>query len=303
MTDTPDDRLTARYGRQQQWSPDGNTWNDTLDTILRHRSVRLWQDRGIDDTTLNTLTAAAQSAATSSNKQVVSVVAVRDDGIKQEIAGIGKQMSTHVATAPAVLVWLIDFSQPRFLAQQVRDAAGADGDDEEIHGVAKRPPHDLGALDYLDEPMMAALDIGIAAQNAVVAAESLGLGTVYLGSLRNDIERIQEILGLPETVVPFLGLAVGWGDPEENAGVKPRLPRELFLHHDRYNNRADAAGAAERAELLDGYNEALAGYFSRYGQHPQWSAQTLTRMSGRSATRTKRQFLRRILEKAGFGLR
>lgn len=294
------DALTARYGRTPNWSIHSNP---TIDTILRHRSVRLWQERDLDDITLNTMVAAAQSAATSSNKQIVSVVAVRDTVIKREIASIGKQMSTHVATAPAVLVWLIDFSQPRFLAAQEAARPEEDGEAESVHGVSARPPHDLGALDYMDEPMMAALDIGIAAQNAVVAAESLGLGTVYLGSLRNDIERIQEILHLPESVVPFVGLAVGWGDPAENAGVKPRLPAELFVHHDHYNDRRNPAGVAERTRLLEDYNEALASYFARYGQHPQWAAQVLTRMSGSSATRTKRQFLRRILEKAGFGLR
>lgn len=300
MTDHDADRLTARYGRAQDWTTHST---ETIDIILRHRSVRMWQDRQLDDTTLDTLIASAQSAATSSNKQVVSVVAVRDETIKREIASIGKQMSTHVATAPAVLVWLIDFSHHRFLADREAARPQEDGDAESVHGVSARPPHDLGALNYLDEPMMAALDIGIAAQNAVIAAESLGLGTVYLGSLRNDIERIQEILHLPETVVPFVGLAVGWGDPEENAGVKPRLPKQLVLHHDRYNDRADAAGSAERAALLEDYDDALGEYFSRYGQHPQWSAQTLTRMSERSATRTKRHLLRRILEKAGFSLR
>ncbi|HIW92037.1 MAG TPA: nitroreductase family protein [Candidatus Corynebacterium avicola] len=294
------DPLSARYGRDQDWEVASN---DTVDALLRHRSVRLWLDREVDDTALNSMLAAAQSAATSSNKQVVSVIAVRDAAVKQAIASIGKRMSSHVATAPVLLVWLIDFSQHRFLAEREAARGPADGDAEEVHGVSSRPPHDLGALDYLDEPMLGALDIGIAAQNAVVAAESLGLGTVYLGSLRNDIEQVQEILDVPETVVPFLGLAVGWGDPAENAGVKPRLPRELVVHHDRYNRREDAAGQAERARLLADYDDALENYFARYGSHPQWSAQTLHRMSEAAATKTRRHLLRRILEKAGFTLR
>ena len=302
MSDTRS-ALSTRYGRDQDWTVASN---ETVDTLLRHRSVRLWLDREVDETALNTMIAAAQSAATSSNKQVVSVIAVRDAAIKQAIASIGKRMSSHVATAPVLLVWLIDFSQHRFLAEREAARAAEDGENgaaEEVHGVSSRPPHDLGALEYLDEPMLAALDIGIAAQNAVVAAESLGLGTVYLGSLRNDIAQVQEILDIPETVVPFLGLAVGWGDPAENAGVKPRLPRELFVHHDRYNRREDAAGQAERTRLLADYDDALEDYFSRYGSHPQWPAQTLHRMSGTAATRTKRHLLRRILEKAGFQLR
>lgn len=302
MTDrnpTPDERLTARYGRPQPWSADipPETWNDTVDTIVGHRSVRLWQDRDIDDTTLRTVLAAAQSAPSSSNKQTVSVVAVRDPDVKEALAGIGKRMSSHVATAPVLLVWLIDFSRIRRLAERARLAAEENsGEAEEVHGVSSLPPTDLGALDYLDEPVTTVLDIGIASQTAAVAAESLGLGTVFLGSMRNDIPAVQEILGTPEDVVPFLGLALGWGDPAENAGVKPRLPEKLFVHHDRYDARA-------QDELLDDYDDALTTYFSRYGQHPQWSAQTLHRVSDAAATKTKRHLLRDFLTKAGFGLR
>ncbi|MGN0097662.1 MAG: nitroreductase family protein [Corynebacterium sp.] len=300
---TPDHRLTERYGQPQPWSP--TEWNDTLETITAHRSVRLWQDREVDDTVLSTILAAAQSAPSSSNKQTVSVVVVRDHAVKEQLAGIGKRMSSHVATAPVLLLWLVDFSQIRFHATQAEQAAetGTPGDATEIHGVSSLPPHDLGSLDYLDEPVTSVLDIGIASQTAAVAAESLGLGTVYLGSMRNDIGAVQEILGIPQDVVPFLGLAVGYGDPEENAGVKPRLPMELVVHHDRYNARSDEAGAQERTRLLADYDEALADYFARYGQHPRWSDQTLHRVSQKAATKTKRHLIRQFLEKAGFGLK
>lgn len=155
--------------------------------------------------------------------------------------------------------------------------------------------------------MTSVLDIGIISQTAAIAAESLGLGTVFLGSMRNDIGAVQEILGVPQDVVPFLGLAIGYGDPSENAGVKPRLPMELFVHHDHYNDRggdeAGSAGERERAALLADYDEVLGAYFARYGQHPQWSTQTLHRVSDKAATKTKRHLLRRFLERAGFALR
>ncbi|MEJ6548845.1 nitroreductase family protein [Corynebacterium sp. USCH3] len=305
MTDrpTPDCRLTDRYGREQRWSP--TRWNDTLETVTAHRSVRLWLDRDVDETTLTTVLAAAQSAPSSSNKQTVAVVAVRDRAVKEQLASIGKRMSSHVATAPVLLVWLVDFSQIRFHAAQAGKAAAAETSDDagEIHGVSSQPPHDLGSLDYLDEPVTSVLDIGIASQTAAIAAESLGLGTVYLGSMRNDIGAVQEILGIPQDVVPFLGLALGYGDPEENAGVKPRLPMDLVVHHDRYDDRSGEDGEQERARLLADYDDALAAYFSRYGQHPQWSTQTLHRVSEAAATKTKRHLIRQFLEKAGFGLR
>lgn len=301
---SPADRLSARYGHPVRWAPepDGHSWNSTLDLLLRHRSVRRWLDHPVDRQTLRTVIAAAQSAPSSSNKQVVSVIAVEDPELRRQLARIGRQMSSHIEQAPVTLVWLIDVSQARFLAgREAADpttAAVPAG-----HGTAAQLPTDLGALDYLDEPMMAALDIGIAAQNAAVAAESLGLGTVFLGSLRNDIPEVQRILGIPEDVVPFVGLEIGHPDPSENAGVKPRLPMELFLHHDRYNSRTDAAGTEERARLLDDYDSALGIYFSRYGAHPRWSHQLLNRMTAGATEKSKRRLLRAVLEKAGFGLR
>ncbi len=298
----PGDRLTARYGRHlpRVPQPDSTAWNATVDALLAHRSVRKWLDRPVDEDQLLTVTAAAQSAPTSSNKQVVSVIAVEDADLRRQLARVGGRMSSHVENAPVVLVWLIDFSHGRFLAQREQahpsDVAGG-------HGTAGRVPTDLGALDYIDEPMMAVLDIGIAAQNAAVAAESLGLGTVFLGSLRNDIDEVRRILDIPEHVVPFVGLELGHPDPTENAGVKPRLPMELFLHRNRYNRREDAAGAAERSRLLGSYDDVLGTYYSRYGSHPRWSHQLLNRLTSTATEKSKRRLLRDVLRRAGFGLR
>jgi nitroreductase len=301
----PASRLAARYGTPADFTPP--TWNPVLDLLLRHHSVRQWLPGEIDEPTLRTVIAAAQSAPSSSNKQVVSVIAVRDPESRRRLAAVGRQMSSHIVDAPVTLVWLIDYSHGRFLASRARgtvDATSGADAGSQGHGVAGTPDTDLGALDYLDEAMAAAADIGIAAQNAAVAAESLGLGTVFLGSIRNDLDEVRAILDVPETVVPFLGLELGHPDPEENAGVKPRLPMDLFLHHDSYARTGDDGGDrdARRADLLTGYDATLASYYSRYGSHPRWSAQLLNRLGRRAVERTDRRFLRRIMERAGFGL-
>jgi nitroreductase len=299
---SPGDRLTARYGQPVPWAPrpDSDAWNATLDALLAHRSVRKWLDRPVDEEQLLTVIAAAQSAPSSSNKQAVSVIAVEDPDLRRQLAGVGKQMSSHIEHAPVTLVWLIDFSRGRFLAhrEQAHPSEVSGG-----HGTAKRVPTDLGALEYIEEPMMAVLDIGIAAQNAAVAAESLGLGTVFLGSLRNDIDEVRRILGIPEDVVPFVGLEIGHPDPTENAGVKPRLPMDLFLHRDRYNQRDSAAGTADQTRLLGDYDDALGTYYSRYGSHPRWSHQLLNRLTAGATEKSKRRLLRDVLRRAGFGLR
>jgi nitroreductase len=303
MTDSTDIQalLAQRYGHAASFTPP--SWNSTLDRMVSHRSVRQWLPRDVDDATLRTILAAAQSAPSSSNKQIVSVIAVRDQSTKERLAAVGRQMSRHIVDAPVTLVWLIDFSLARFLADKENQDATTEGTPPPIdagHGVTGRPATALGALHYMDEPMMAAADIGIASQNAALAAASLGLGTVFLGSLRNDIDEVRDALGIPETVVPFLALELGYADPAENAGIKPRLPMELFLHEDRYRNPDDDPAAT--TELLEYYNGALASYYSRYGAHPRWSDQLLNRLSAKATEKSKRRFLRDILFRAGFHL-
>lgn len=271
---SPRELLQARYGHPATWAPE--EWNETLDVLHRHRSVRRWLEQPVADETIRSIVSAAQSAPSSSNKQVISVVAVRDPELKQGLAEVCRQMFPHIEYAPVVLVWCIDYSRARLLAE--------------------REDRELGALDYADEAALGFLDAGIASQNAAVAAESLGLGTVYLGSVRNDIEKVQELLGIPADVVPVVGLEVGHPDPSEPAGIKPRLPQELVLHWDRFDAEPDQAH-------FDAYDRAIDNYYSRYGQHQLWSVQTVHRLASKSITKSNRQFLRRVLEKAGFGLK
>lgn len=270
----PQTRLQARYGGAQNWTPP--EWNSTLEVLLRHRSVRRWLPREISEDTVRTIVAAAQSGSTSSNRQIISVVAVRDPGKRRALAQVGGPNQRHIAEAPTVLVWLIDFSRAQLLAQKENA--------------------DTGVLDYLDEALVGATDVGISGQNAVTAAESLGLGAVFLGSLRNDVERVAEILGTPENVVPFLGLEIGHPDPAEAAGIKPRLPQEAVLHWDTYD-----AGAAE--QHIDDYDEALGRYYADLGQQHTWSRRVIERLSTPVATATRRHLVRRVFERAGFGLR
>ena len=75
-------------------------------------------------------------------------------------------------------------------------------------------------------------DAVIAAQNVVIAAESLGMGTVYLGSILNDIRKVVKLLKLPKYVFPAVGLAVGWKDQEPD--LKPRIPRNIIHMENEY---------------------------------------------------------------------
>lgn len=81
----------------------------------------------------------------------------------------------------------------------------------------------MESLPYLESLLLGKIDAALAAQNAVVALESLGLGSVYIGGIRNYIEGVANELGLPPQVYPVFGLCVGYPSPDRPVKVKPRL--------------------------------------------------------------------------------
>lgn len=139
--------------------------------------------------------------------------------------------------------------------------------------------------------LVAAAQSAATSSNAVVAAESQGLGTVFAGAVRNHPEEVAAELGLPPHAVATFGLAVGTPDPTENAGIKPRLPQASVLHHERY----DAASADSH---LPGYDERLAVYNTRYGLSGSWSQRVLSRLAGPHSL-SGRHRLREQLERLG----
>ncbi len=208
---TIDPRAWERY--RQPDGPAKLAVNAALNVVLAHRSVRAFTPEPVPQGVLTTLVAAAQSGPASSNLQVWSVVAVRDPGRKARLAELSGRQA-HIVEAPLFLVWLIDFDRLTQLG-----AAG---------GVACK------ALDYLETFVLGAVDTAIAAQNAVVALESLGYGGCYVGGIRNHPADVAAELDLPSRVFPLFGLTVGRPDPARPTGVKPRLPQEAVLYEEAY---------------------------------------------------------------------
>jgi hypothetical protein len=102
--------------------------------------------------------------------------------------------------------------------------------------LGERTGEPTPALDYLESFVVAAVDASLAAQNATVAAESLGLGTVYIGALRNRPEEVGAVVGLPPRATILFGLVVGWPDGSRAAEIKPRLPQPVVLHRETYSD-------------------------------------------------------------------
>jgi nitroreductase len=213
---------------------------------MSHRSVRAYLPDALDEGTTELLVAAAQSAATSSNMQVWSVVAVTDQARRDRLAKLAGNQK-HISEAPLFLLFVADLSR----AERIGDAAGSK----------------MEGLPYTETFMVAIIDAALAAQNATVAAESLGLGTVYIGSMRNHPETVAAELGLPPQAMIAFGLCVGKPDPAHPSSVKPRLPQSMVLHHERYDTTKDKAGLAQYEARFSDFQQQeglpVAGWVSR----------------------------------------
>jgi nitroreductase len=206
--------------------------------LLDHRSVRAYLPEQLPQGTIETLIAAAQSTAASSNLQVWSVVAVEDSERKARLAKLAGSQK-HIVEAPLLLVWLIDFDRLSHIAAE--------------RGVA------ANAIDYLETFLLGAVDTSLAAQNAVVALEALGLGSVYIGGIRNHPAEVAAELDLPARMFPLFGLVVGKPDPVRPASVKPRLPQASVLFRETYT-----WNDAQR-QAVHHYNDRLRGFQREQG--------------------------------------
>ena len=149
------------------------------------------------------------------------------------------------------------------------------------------------ANDHLDAVLNAAADAAMHLSSFIWAAESMGLGTCPISVVRNHIDEVSAILGLPDHVFPLAGMCVGW--PARTRWVTPRLPLEVTVHHDRYDDR-------EARSLISDYDERRLRQAWPDGQRegaeePGWSAQK----AGMVASRERDQLARHLRGK-GFGL-
>jgi nitroreductase len=250
-------------------------WNDVLATILSHRSVRGFLPEPLPAGTLELLAAAAQSASTSSNLQVWSVAAVEDPAHKAHLATLAGDQQ-FIRDAPLLLVWLADLAR--------------------LDGIAAERQQRVEGTQYLEEFIVAVVDAALAAQSALIAAESLGLGGVYIGAMRNLPEQVAAALRLPPHVFAVFGMAIGWPDPARAGDVKPRLPQSVVLHREFYDPEPKRAAIAA-------YDATIREFQREQGMRQiDWTQQSIDRVKDAAALRG-RDRMREALRNLGFELR
>lgn len=183
-----------------------------LARILARRTHRRYTDEPVPDDLLDVLFAAAFSASAKSDLQQGSVCVVRDPAKRRAIAELVPDMP-WIGTAPVFMVWLGD-------SRRIR----------RICALRGKP----FANDHLDSFLNAAVDCALAMQTFILAAESVGLGCCPISVVRNHVDRVAEILELPEWVFPVAGLCLG--RPAQQGYISMRLPLSMTVHTDRYDD-------------------------------------------------------------------
>lgn len=226
-----------------------------LDCQRAHRSVRDYTGEPIDDRLLATLIESAQGAASSSFIQAYSLIRVDRPAARARIAAAagGQRWIERAA------VFLVCCADLRRVDHACRTQGRGELEGWSEHGLA------------------AVVDCALFAQNLLLAAESVGLGGVFIGGIRNDPQVLVDELALPELVLPVFGLCLGW--PSTRAlqqAVKPRMPVELILHRDRYRDAEPDAIGAYDATMADYYRERAAN-----ARLDDWSAATANAIQGK----------------------
>ncbi len=260
-TPLPGDRLAGLWRKRYRHglSPADFQINATIEAIMSHRTVRSYLPQALPAGALELGLAAAQSAPTSSNLQAWDVVVVKEPARKMRLSKLAGDQR-HIVEAPVLLVWLANLSRMR--------------------SIAAHRNHTSDGLDYLESFMLGVIDAALAAQNALVAFESLGFGTCYIGALRNHADQVARELELPPEAVAVFGMTVGIPDADVQTEVKPRLPQAIVVHEERYRQTS--------MEEFEAYDERMDG-FQREQRMPlvDWTEQVARRIGTVEALRNR----------------
>ncbi len=196
--------------------------NSTMEILLNRRSVRAYENRPITEGVRNDILRAAMRAPTAGNMMLYSIIHVRDQAMKEILARTCDNQP-FIAKAPLVLVFLADyqkwFDYFHFSGvEQLRD--------QRSEGMTRPEEADL---------LLACCDALIAAQTAVIAAESLGVGSCYVGDIMENYEVHRDLFALPKYVFPICLLCFGYATKQQmERSLTTRFDSEYIVFQDKY---------------------------------------------------------------------
>ena len=201
--------------------------NAVIQTILARKSVRAYEDREIPAEVRDSILYAALRAPTAGNMMLYSILVVSDQGIKEKLVETCDNQPL-IAKAPLVLLFLADYQRwyDYFTVSGVRQYC-------EVQGEPMLKPEE-GDL------FLACCDALIAAQTAVIAAESLGVGSCYIGDIMENYEIHRDLFDLPRYVFPICLLCLGYPtDQQKRRSMTSRFDRKYIIFENRYHRLSE----------------------------------------------------------------
>lgn len=187
---------------------------EALEVMNQHRTYRNFDETyQLSEEELQKILQASRQAPSWMNGQMYSIIVVRDRGIREQLVAMNPG-NPHVLHSSVFLVFVADLKRTQKVAEH--------------YGVEYR------INEGFDPVITAVTDTALALENAVIATEALGLGSVVVGTIRKDIAEVSELLKLPDYVLPVAGLSIG--KPNVEMQVKPRLPEQAVIHYDTYKD-------------------------------------------------------------------
>ena len=240
---------------------------ELLRRLQMRGSVRNYKPDPVPDPWVNAIIAAGQRAPTSSNIQAYSIVVVRNAEAKARLAELAGNQK-HIVECPVFFAICADLTRPAY-------ACELHGEDFVGHTMEKS--------------LVATIDAALVGMSMSLAADSMGLGTVMIGGMRNAPLEVAELLKLPKRVYVVFGLCVGW--PKSAPVPKPRQSLATVVHQETYNSELPEAELAA-------YDAELAQYYTALGR--ETPEQSWTRTMADSLSKPRRMQLREQLKTLGF---
>ncbi len=239
-----------------------------IETLNKHVSIREFTNKEISDEMLNKILNSARRSPTSSNLQAYSLVVVRNPDTKRELAKLAGNQK-HIETCNVFVAVCADIFR-------LSEACGL---------------HDERLGKGLENTLVATVDASLVGMSLSTAAESLGLGTVMIGGMRNYPKKVADLLGFPKGVYVVYGMCIGWPNWEDVKNQKPRFNENAIIHHEKYDKN-------NVIENLKNYDKTLNDHYSTEGRdtpNAAWTGIIASRFN-----QVRRPELKSTLETMGF---
>lgn len=195
--------------------------NETLNVLNNRMSLRRYKDKPVSDEHLEQIIYSTMRAPTAGNMMLYSVLVIKD---REKIEKLSKTCDNQafIAKAPLVLIFLADMQRWTDYLQHC-----------DIEDFCKEKGMEYNGPNNADL-FLSISDTMIAAQNAVIAAESLGIGSCYIGDIMEHYEIHKDMFDLPDKVFPIGMLTLGYYLDDMEKTKRPRFNKKYIVFDEKY---------------------------------------------------------------------